>query len=170
MAAPVFREIATSALRMMDVPKDLPDSLIRASRGTADENDLAIAGLSEDANKSPLADARGSESGRKGAGGLNAHARVVASVTQPPVPADSEESTVDRRPFLTSALIDTNVPGPKVPDFRGMTLRRVLEESAARGLQIELEGAQGIGLARDQQPPAGTILPPGARVRVQFAR
>ena len=55
----------------------------------------------------------------------------------------------------------------KVPDFRGMTLRAVLEESAAAGLPVEVLGR---GLARDQNPPPGAVLPAGGRVRVQFAR
>jgi cell division protein FtsI (penicillin-binding protein 3) len=48
-----------------------------------------------------------------------------------------------------------------------MTLRAVLEESAARGVQIEVLGN---GLARNQEPAAGSILAPGSRVRVQFTR
>ncbi len=136
VAAPVFREIATSALRMLGVPKDLPDGLLRSSREPVDENDLAIAGLG---------DAPGEGE------------RAVSSVTMPPV-----LEHLDRRPFLTSALA-----GPKVPDFRGMTLRTVLQESAAQGLQVEVLGT---GLARAQEPLPGAILQPGARVRVQFAR
>jgi cell division protein FtsI (penicillin-binding protein 3) len=73
-----------------------------------------------------------------------------------------KEVSQDRRPFLTSALV-----GPKVPNFRGMTLRAVLEESAATGVQIEVLGS---GLVRNQEPPAGSVLPPGTRVRVQFTR
>jgi cell division protein FtsI (penicillin-binding protein 3) len=57
--------------------------------------------------------------------------------------------------------------GPKAPDFRGMTLRAVLEEAAARGVDVEVEGS---GLVRAQEPPAGAVLPPGARVRLQFTR
>ena len=48
-----------------------------------------------------------------------------------------------------------------------MTLRAVLEESAATGLPIEV---QGDGLARNSGSAAGTILAPGSRVRVQFTR
>jgi hypothetical protein len=48
-----------------------------------------------------------------------------------------------------------------------MTLRTVLEESAAQGLQVEVSGS---GLARAQEPQPGVPLRPGARVRVQFAR
>ena len=159
VAGPVFREVAMPALRMLDVPKDLPDDLVRSARAPADANDLAIAGL----GRAPDGDSMGSQ--------------VLTSVTPPPAlgdsPASTGEPTEDRRPFLTpdsnpdlrSALV-----GPKTPDFRGMTLRAVLEESTAIGLQVEMLGTTETGLARDQEPPPGTILPPGTRVRVQFAR
>ena len=151
VAGPVFSKVAMTALRMLDVPKDLPDSLLPSNAPTGDEvNDLSIANL-------------GSNPGGN-----------VPSDTLPPVQAGSsaasEESketsskdpSLDRRPFLTSKLV-----GPKVPDFRGMTLRAVLEESAATGVQIEVLGN---GLARNQEPAAGSILQRGARVRVQFTR
>jgi hypothetical protein len=48
-----------------------------------------------------------------------------------------------------------------------MTLRAVLEESSAAGLAVEVLGS---GLARNQDPPAGTPLPPQARVRIEFGR
>jgi hypothetical protein len=59
------------------------------------------------------------------------------------------------------------VVGPKVPDFQGKTLRAVLEESAARGLLVEVLGQ---GIARAQFPAAGAVLPYGERIRIQFAR
>jgi cell division protein FtsI (penicillin-binding protein 3) len=149
VAGPVFSRVAMTALRMLDVPKDLPDSFQPASTASGDADDLSIASL----GASPGAD-------------LGGNTRGVSSVTSPPVLADSfapaEESRQDRRPFLTSALV-----GPKVPDFRGMTLRAVLEESTATGVQVEVLGN---GLARNQEPAAGSILPPGAHVRVQFTR
>jgi hypothetical protein len=48
-----------------------------------------------------------------------------------------------------------------------MTLRAVLEESAASGLAVEV---QGNGMARAQDPAPGSVLAPGARIRVQFTR
>jgi hypothetical protein len=168
VAAPVFREVATSALRMLDVPKDLPDGLLRASREPVDENDLAIAGLGGDPVVASLEGVASEQSAKD----LTASARrrgatrSVSSVTPPPVRADSlvseGEPVSDRRPFLDSALT-----GPRMPDFRGMTLRSVLEESAARGWQLEVSGS---GLARGQEPAPGAVLPPGERVRVQFSR
>jgi len=57
--------------------------------------------------------------------------------------------------------------GAKVPDLRGLTLRAVLEESAATGLPIDV---QGDGMARTQDPPPGSFLAPGSRVHVQLTR
>jgi cell division protein FtsI (penicillin-binding protein 3) len=143
VAGPVFSKVAMTALRMLDVPKDLPDEV--PTRTPAD-----------DAVKNLIAKDPAPRAG------------LVSSVTMPPVLADSppsvesKEAGLNRRPFLAPALV-----GPKVPNFRGMTLRGVLQESAAAGVQIEVSGN---GLARNQDPAAGSILAPGARVRVQFTR
>jgi membrane peptidoglycan carboxypeptidase len=160
VAAPVFRQVATSALRMLDVPKDLPDTKIRAKNNTTDENDVAIAGLgAPPVELSPGFDiARGAEA---------SGSRSVSSVTLPPAQGGSStpanEPALDRRPFLSAQT----AIGPRVPDFRGMTLRSVLEESAATRMPVQV---QGEGIARDQDPPPGAVLTPGARVRVQFSR
>jgi cell division protein FtsI (penicillin-binding protein 3) len=67
-----------------------------------------------------------------------------------------------------AASAGTPVPqGPKVPNFRGMTLRAVLAEAAARGLQIAPDGS---GVARIQFPAPGAVLQEGERIRVQFKR
>jgi membrane peptidoglycan carboxypeptidase len=175
-AAPVFHDVATSALRMLDVPKDLPEApepVIASSKTKEIENDLAIAGLGAPpelfAEPSP-APAPGSsiyvsrsESTRQAEA---ARPPVAPSVTPPPVQgglsASANEVSSDRRPFFSA-----RATGPRVPDFRGMTLNTVLEESAATGLPVEV---MGNGLARNQDPPPGSVLPPGTRVRVQFAR
>jgi len=57
------------------------------------------------------------------------------------------------------------VEGPVVPDFSGMTMRGVMEKSAAEGLHVT---AVGRGIARVQMPPAGTALPAAKRIRVVF--
>ena len=54
-----------------------------------------------------------------------------------------------------------------VPNFKGMTLRAVLTEAAAKGLPVQPVGS---GVARLQTPPAGAVLHQGERIRVQFAR
>jgi len=204
VAAPVFRDVATTALRMLDVPKDLPGTELRTLNEPArpaDADDLAIAGLGD----APDFFTRD---------GVESRTRAVSSNTpSPPVPADSAASATelaaDRRLFSDRAGSSEGtkpgvVDGPqkgtdrsvrggadvyslaapggdrvvsplfrqgsKVPSFRGMTLRQVLEESSAENLPVEVGGAAQIGLVREQDPPAGAILAPGRRIRVQFAK
>jgi cell division protein FtsI (penicillin-binding protein 3) len=57
--------------------------------------------------------------------------------------------------------------GPRVPNFRGMTMRAVLAEAAQKGYSIQPDGS---GIARVQFPPAGAILHDGERIRIRFAR
>ena len=175
VAAPVFHDVATSALRMLDVPKDLPDTVVAKAKTPEKEveNDLAIAGLG--AAPIELAEAFAKESAPAV---VRARQQAVSSVTLPPVPGGStvvapgaaavepilvEKPSLDRRPFLSAR----SGVGPKVPDFRGMTLRSVLEESAATGMPVDVRGD---GMVRAQDPPPGAQLPPGAKIRVDFKR
>jgi len=151
VAAPVFREVAMDALRMLDVPKDLPEGELRAAQVSKD----SPKDLTKDSSRAGLFAPPGQ--------------RPVSSVTPPPVQDDAsasaEISSSDRRPFLTAS---TEMPGgPRAPDFSGKSLRSVLEESAAAGFPVEVHGS---GLARSQDPPPGTPLRPHALVRVQFGR
>jgi hypothetical protein len=55
----------------------------------------------------------------------------------------------------------------KVPDFVGKTVKDVMQEAAAGGIQVDMLGD---GLARTQEPTAGALLLPGEHIRVRFAR
>jgi hypothetical protein len=164
-AAPAFREVASAALRMMDVPKDLPEMLPSPDHDHADENDLAIAGLGSSIPP-PLVQAED----------------AVAADDRPVASADSAS---DQRTFLAGVqgsssaevqrtslgVVKANpardLAGPRVPNFRGKTLRDVIEESSALGIPVEFKGG---GIAQTQVPEAGAILPLGQSVRVQFGR
>ncbi len=54
-----------------------------------------------------------------------------------------------------------------VPDFHGDDLRAVVEKSAGMGLRLRMLGS---GLAQDQAPAAGTMVPVGTEIVVRFAR
>jgi cell division protein FtsI (penicillin-binding protein 3) len=110
-AAPVFHAVAQEALRVLDVPKDLPDEepkVVAANlqQQPADE-DVAIADFSEGPNV--LEDAEDEEAGPE-AGGQG--------------PGNG--------PALRAEL---------VPDFRGKSMRAVLAEAAARGLTVLPDGS-----------------------------
>jgi cell division protein FtsI (penicillin-binding protein 3) len=59
------------------------------------------------------------------------------------------------------------MPGPKVPNFKGMSMRAVLAEAASKGLTVLPDGS---GIAKLQSPPPGAPLRQGERIRVQFVR
>jgi cell division protein FtsI (penicillin-binding protein 3) len=54
-----------------------------------------------------------------------------------------------------------------VPSFSGAALRDVVEKAAGLDLRVQPLGS---GLARDQAPAAGTLVPAGTEVVVRFAR
>jgi len=45
--------------------------------------------------------------------------------------------------------------GPKVPNFRGKSMRAVVEQAGSMGLPVLIDGS---GIARDQVPQAGAVL------------
>jgi hypothetical protein len=57
--------------------------------------------------------------------------------------------------------------GPVVPDFRGKTMRAVVEQASAGGIRVTIEGS---GVARAQLPLPGAPLRRGERIRIVFAR
>ena len=54
-----------------------------------------------------------------------------------------------------------------VPSFLGATVRRVAEEAASTGLGLQMIGS---GVAREQAPAPGTLVPAGTEVVVRFRR
>jgi cell division protein FtsI (penicillin-binding protein 3) len=54
-----------------------------------------------------------------------------------------------------------------VPAFAGDALRKVVETAAGLGLRVQ---PMGSGIAREQAPSAGTMVPPGTEVVVRFTR
>ncbi len=147
-SAPVFREVAAAGLRVMDVPKDLPEMVPDQGNAPADENDVAIADLGSSIPP-PLVPA----------------GDAVAADDRP---AASANSALDQRTFLAQGgSSNQDLAGPRVPNFQGKTVRNVIEQAAALGIPVEFTGS---GVARAQVPEAGAILPSGRRVRVQFSR
>jgi membrane peptidoglycan carboxypeptidase len=141
VAAPVFHEIATEALRVLEVPKDLPDELPALVAANFEASDLADAEASannilidDDEEDNPAEQPRG--------------------VIGPPPPG--KPSPAVPVPAL-----------PRVPDFKGKSMRAVLAEASAKGLTVLPDGS---GIARVQNPPAGAVLHDGERIRVQFER
>jgi cell division protein FtsI (penicillin-binding protein 3) len=147
-SAPVFREVAAAGLRVMDVPKDLPEMVPSEGPDPADENDVAIADLGSSIPP-PLV-----------------HAGDAVAADDRPVA--SANGALDQRTFLAQGgNSGRDLAGPRVPNFQGKTVRKVIEQSVALGIPVEFTGS---GIARGQVPEPGAILPLGQRVRVLFGR
>jgi cell division protein FtsI (penicillin-binding protein 3) len=143
VAAPVFKVVATEALRILDVPKDLPDdppskTLLAASQVL---DDVSIADLGS-GQPNILEDRDDEEPVAPQADGFVGPVAPAAPVAQGPAAGT-------------------------VPNFKGMTLRAVLMEAAAKGIPVQPDGS---GVARVQNPPPGSVWHQGERIRVQFAR
>ncbi len=63
--------------------------------------------------------------------------------------------------------VDVDPNAPKVPNFVGRTIRDVMQLATSDGIDVDMRGD---GLARAQNPPAGTLLVPGEHIRVRFTR
>ena len=110
-AAPVFRTVATEALRVLDVPKDLPDEPPTLIAKGPQVQDLADA---DDGSDNILED-----------GGDDDDAPVDAA---PPPPQ-------------TGPAGNTGPDTEKIPNFRGMSMRAVMAEATSKGLIVLPEGS-----------------------------
>jgi cell division protein FtsI (penicillin-binding protein 3) len=147
-SAPVFREVAAAGLRVMDVPKDLPEMLSPEGSDQADDNDVAIADLGS-STPPPLVQADD----------------AVATDDRP---VASANNALGQRGLLAqNGSYQQDLAGPRVPDFQGKTVRSVIQQAAALGIPVEFTGS---GVARTQAPVPGAILPSGSWVRVRFGR
>jgi cell division protein FtsI (penicillin-binding protein 3) len=109
-AAPVFQEVASAALRILGVPKDLPDEEIK-----------------NDSEPEPdAADPEGAEPPE-----LEPDSVPALKL------ASAEQGETSERTGVSPLVIST---GPKVPDFQGKTKRAVVAESTALGVTVELAG------------------------------
>lgn len=141
-AAPVFKAVMTEALRVLEVPKDVPDESPTPTQVAAvDTSDLADA-ETDSTLPNILEDGDDDE----------ATPAAVQAFIGPRPPAAPEPP----KPV-----------GPTAPNFVGKSLRTVLAEAAAKGLTVAPDGS---GIARVQQPAAGAPLHEGERIRVRFTR
>ncbi|MHB1022366.1 MAG: penicillin-binding protein [Acidobacteriaceae bacterium] len=200
VSAPVFREVAQNVLEYLGVPHDeeikTPKELLASSKPV--EGDDAPQETPEDLNAlfsavndlpadDPL---RGGDADNTGAA-ADAYAKDAQSDAGPRVlPASvvntykqnaaQLESSNDSSAMLTAQKVPPPLP-PRpdgsvvvnagklvpVPSFQGKTLRQVIESAAAAGVKVHPVGS---GLARQQVPAAGTMVPTGTEIVVRLTR
>jgi cell division protein FtsI (penicillin-binding protein 3) len=91
------------------------------------------------------------------------HAPVDAVSPAPPLP---KTVSIAEGKEKGAVVVNAGLRVP-VPSFEGAALRSVVEKADAAGLRVQ---AVGSGLAREQVPAAGTMVPAGTEVVIRFAR
>jgi cell division protein FtsI (penicillin-binding protein 3) len=124
VAAPVFHDVATEALRVLDVPRDLPDN-------TPDAPDTQIADL----NDAPVMD-----------GATDPPVLEEAEVQAPEAPNAGQRPAPPATPLPRPS-------GPTAPNFIGLSMRSVVAMAQAQGLPLTLAGT-GIVRTQDPPPGA----------------
>jgi cell division protein FtsI (penicillin-binding protein 3) len=91
----------------------------------------------------------------------------VAQPTLPRAPAADTQQTLPAARPESGTLVTDAKHRVAVPSFAGASVRQVVERAGTAGLAVQLLGN---GLARDQAPAAGTLVPMGTEIVVRFAR
>jgi cell division protein FtsI (penicillin-binding protein 3) len=87
---------------------------------------------------------------------------------QPAPPAAADDTPESAPPKAESGTLLTDAKHRvAVPSFAGASVRQVVERAGTAGLVAHVLGN---GLARDQAPAAGTMVPMGTEIVVRFAR
>ena len=135
----------------------------KATAAVAEANDKPAVGVSKTTEKAqgvlnslPIMTAGGF---RAGTDASEATPNAGSDLLMKPVSAASAR---DKGAVVVNAGL--RVP---VPSFEGAALRNVVERAHSAGLRVQVVGS---GLAREQVPAAGTMVPAGTEVVVRFSR
>jgi cell division protein FtsI (penicillin-binding protein 3) len=175
VSAPVFAEVAQQVLEYLGVAHDV--DLKPAAKGKpekpASEDDSAederdIQALYQAANDlpsdDPLRDAQQPQP-------VAAAAAQPAAAANTPVPAPPQSAATPPAQAVSNptqqAAQTITIGDPsrvRVPSLTGLPVRRVIEQSAIAGLQIQIVGN---GTCRQQAPDAGAMVAPNTKVVVR---
>ncbi|MEJ2007362.1 MAG: penicillin-binding protein [Acidobacteriota bacterium] len=144
VAAPAWKSITQQILRYLNVPQDSPSG------------SMQIASLYP--AKSPYQRRRGK------AVNPPLDSEIAGTATHPVEPVSFYRAS--RSPSSRTVVLDEG-PLLVVPNFTGLSARRVTEECQSLGLDMQMSGS---GLAVQQDPAPGTSVHAGSSVWVQFAQ
>jgi cell division protein FtsI (penicillin-binding protein 3) len=200
VSAPVFHDLAQQVLEYLGVPHDQPvktsAQLQLAARSAApddvpDQPVANLAALFDQVNSLPADDplrqsaapTATAQSGMispdpapnavptslsaQALAAFHAHGDTTSVM---PDSGTQVAQTAPARPVLVAphngVVLDSGRRIP-VPQFQGAALRRVVEDASRAGLRVQTLGS---GLAREQMPAPGTMVPAGTEVVVRFTR
>jgi len=189
VSAPVFSEVAQEVLEYLGVPHDIEvrpaqksdkkPKVMKEDDGEQSEGDISAlyAAVNDLPSDDPL---RGGVAGAVAAGaqltnpvpvsdGKNATVKAgigeampaTASVAQPQQPTQAASEQQGAGGHLVTLPDAGQI---RVPSLVGLSIRKVIEQAAAAGLEVNIHGN---GTAREQAPAAGTMVAAGTQVVVR---
>jgi cell division protein FtsI (penicillin-binding protein 3) len=192
VSAPVFAEVAQEVLEYLGVPHDIEvrqarpgdkrPTVVKEDDGERSEGDInaLYAAVNDLPSDDPL---RGGGAGQPEAGAQGAQLANPAPVSEanvgtakPGTPASklADGRTAQARQQTEAATGQTEAAGQevtvleaaqiRVPSLVGLPIRKVIEQAAAAGLEVNIHGN---GTAREQAPAAGTMVAAGTQVVVR---
>ncbi len=144
VAAPVFRAIAEQTLGYLSIPHDNPSGWLQV------------------ASRAPFGSSRETRGSPGGFLPMSPEAAGAAPLPVRRVSFSSPSPGVSRG----TVLLDGG-PLLPTPDFSSLAVRRAVEECERLGLDMSFTGS---GLAVEQSPVPGTLVPLGTPIWVRFAR
>jgi cell division protein FtsI (penicillin-binding protein 3) len=172
VSAPVFAEVAQQVLEYLGVAHDIDLRPAAAQKPTApikeDDNpqtDDDIKALYDAANDLPSDDPLSATQSQPASATQQASQTAGKAANGPPSAAVTPQATEQPAPAQQAksvTLPDSN--RIRVPSLLGLPVRKVIEQAAAAGLQVQIVGN---GTSRLQAPDPGTMVPPGTKIVVR---
>jgi cell division protein FtsI (penicillin-binding protein 3) len=189
VSAPVFAEVAQQVLEYLGVQHDIE---VHAPRGksrpeaTIAEDDAHEQGdvnsmfaavndlpsddplRTEPAQSSATAPTTQSsmQNGKQPSGPAVHTGAGGVQTASPANQAANHQGTATSQP-ATKAVMVSDVRKLKVPSLLGLPMRKVIEQAAAAGLEVQISGS---GTVREQAPAAGTMVASGTQIVVRCVR
>ena len=174
VSAPVFAEVAQQVLEYLCVPHDIdarrPHALSKADLRMAEDDSHEQTGdinaLYAAANDLPSDDPlRASATQAPPASPLATSSKSQSSAQ--PANANASPATAQQQPRTPNTVTIADGKALRVPSLIGLPVRKVIEQAAAAGLEVEINGS---GTVREQAPAPGTMVAPGTRIVVRCGR
>jgi cell division protein FtsI (penicillin-binding protein 3) len=192
ISAPVFAEVAQQILEYLGVAHDIDlrtpraqaQSELRLAEDESADHTGDINALYNAANDLPTDDpwrasstpttaASQPEARPPTASKANAKAQANSGVKQAVVVPAALQKGVGTKGGqgqprqLAAEVTISSVKRLKVPSLIGLPVRKVIEQAAAAGLEVQISGN---GTVREQAPAAGTAVEPGTKIVVRCGR
>jgi cell division protein FtsI (penicillin-binding protein 3) len=189
VSAPVFQEVAQQVLEYLGVPHDIDvrppkptgkkEATIAEDDGgqnTGDINALYAAAndLPSDDPLRPAPGADGQATAQPAAQTANSGAAVNPAPGQDAKPGNTAAAVnsqasqpAPQNPNPSNQVTVSEAKRLQVPSLIGLSMRKVIEQAAAAGLEVQITGN---GTVREQAPAAGTMVPAGTQIVVRCGR